>query len=454
VLTNIRDSAGNQAALVFVHGLAGNTAGTWAGMLERLVAEPKLAGWNLHAFAYSSTRMFDLRHIWSADASIKEISLMLATAIASSEMKRYRSVALVGHSMGGLILQHALVNHPELRSRTHCLIMFATPSGGLQVARLLSFWKQQIGNLRADGPFIKELRDQWGRLPDPSRFQLITVAGEADQLVPPESSLAPFPFESRRVIPGNHLTMIHPNGGGAHPAAQLLIDVLTSGGAPAGPRNCARVAVELSDFHMAIDRLLPERDDLDPHAAVQLALALDAVGRKDEAMAVLEPHAENDTDAMGTLAGRWKRRWLLHRRRRDAERAVELYSRGLALACSPDRVLHHQAYYHGINLAFLKLALDDDLPAARDLAERVLDHCEQAAGDAKREFWRLATEGEAWLLLDRVDTALERYAAALKLNPEPWQALSSQEQAIRVADLCGLEGAVDRLIKLFQTAPA
>jgi hypothetical protein len=48
--------------------------------------------------------------------------------------------------------------------------------------------------------------------------------------------------------------------------------------------------------------------ELDSEGLVQLALALEGTGRQPEAMEFLEKYAGNDTDPMGVLAGRLKRR--------------------------------------------------------------------------------------------------------------------------------------------------
>ena len=37
-----------------------------------------------------------------------------------------------------------------------------------------------------------------------------------------------------------------------------------------------------------------------------------------------------------------------------------------------------QAYYQGINLAFLALVYEGDLPKAKDIASQVLKHCKNA----------------------------------------------------------------------------
>ena len=55
---------------------------------------------------------------------------------------------------------------------------------------------------------------------------------------------------------------------------------------------------------------------------MRLAIALDAVGRRDEAYELLANRDDLDSDALGTMAGRLKRKWLLSRRQADAEESL------------------------------------------------------------------------------------------------------------------------------------
>ncbi|MDQ2901382.1 MAG: hypothetical protein M3Y07_16530, partial [Acidobacteriota bacterium] len=51
------------------------------------------------------------------------------------------------HSMGGRVVQCALVRYSNFRARTGYVFLFGTPSAGLHKAALLSFWKRQIRNI-------------------------------------------------------------------------------------------------------------------------------------------------------------------------------------------------------------------------------------------------------------------------------------------------------------------
>jgi len=66
---------------------------------------------------------------------------------------------------------------------------------------------------------------------------------------------------------------------------------------------------------------------------------------------------------MGRAGRALKRRWLLEHRLSDATRAFALYQKAYSLAAA--RGDHAQAYYHGINVAFMELAYRSDSAAQK-----------------------------------------------------------------------------------------
>jgi tetratricopeptide (TPR) repeat protein len=431
ILKDFYRSEGNKVAIVFVHGFTGDVQKTWGDIPKLLHDQTKLGGWDLAGFGYQSKRRFDIVNLWSADASLEEISTELNAAL---DLSPYEKTALVAHSMGGLIVQRALVKYPKLRARVSQVILFGTPSRGLVKATLVSWLKQQTRNMSATGPFVQSLREDWTKLDAEQKLPpLVAVAGETDQFVPPDSSLEPFPEEMRRVIPGNHLTMLDASSVG-DACVQIILQTLTRGAAQAGPRSAARLAVEEGKFHQVIETLWPIRNQLDDTGAISLGLALDAVGRRQDAIEFLEGQDARGTDPFGVLGGRYKRRWLLERRRADAEKAFDMYRRGYERANA--KADHEQAFYHGINLAFMELACGGDFHEARKRAGEVLEHC-RLSENPRDPFWRIATEADAQLILGHIDEGMRNHAEVAQMPLQPWQALSIQEQAMRTADLCG-----------------
>ena len=439
-------SAKNDTAIVFVHGFTGDVEKTWGKIPGFLGADPRLNEWDLLGVGYQSNRRFDLPGLWSSDARLEEIAIMLH---ARPELSpgNYKRIAFVAHSMGGLVVQQALVSYDDLRNRTSHVILFGTPSGGLKKAGLLSFLKRQIKNMEAGGPFVTELRAKWTslKLDSAPPFTFVATAGETDQFVPPESSLGPFPKSVGRVIPGNHLSMLDAESVSA-PCVQIILQTL--GGAPQGALSAAKVAIETGEFGEIIRSLWPNRESnpnqlpasLDDYGAVQLAIALEKTGDGAAALAVLKSHKPAGTDVLGVLAGRLKRRWWLTRNADDLEAARKLYQDAYDQSVAKNPTDHDQAYYHGINLAYLAVAAQRDLKAAQALATKVLEHVAQAS-DPGLKHWRPATEGDALMILERTDEASAKHQEAAAQELKPWEASSMEEQALRVADLFRLRKA-------------
>ena len=436
---NVKSAAGSKQAIVFVHGFTGDRKRTWGRIPEFLSAEPRLAGWEMFFFGYPSRWRFDILGLWSADPAIEEIATRLLSA---PELAPYTDLAWVAHSMGGLVVQRALIKSPPLLKRSRDVIFFGTPSAGLAKASMFARLKQQIANMQEGGEFIKKLRGDWSELHLDTKppFRFLTVAGLEDQFVPPNSSLGPFPEPFQASIDGNHVTMLKAESASAL-AVRQIIGVLTVGASLGGARTAARLAEECGQFQKVIDELWLNRKELDDTGATTLALALDTEGRREDAIQFLEQHSRKGTDILGVLAGRYKRSWLGKRLRPHFERALQLYNQGYAEAIAKDPVDHDQAYYHGINVAFLELAGENgNRERARHLAAEVLEHCRQAQ-NPKLTLWRLATEGDALIILGRTKEALQKHTEASRCQMDPWQALSIQEQSIRTADLAGLQEA-------------
>ena len=146
------------------------------------------------------------------------------------------------------------------------------------------------------------------------------------------------------------------------------------------------------------------------------------------------------------MAGRLKRKWLLSgRHRADAEAAMAHYAKGYDLAREAND--WRQAYYHGINLAFLAFVFQGHRSDARKRAQEVRDICRrcEAAGDTDE--WVEATRGEAELILGNDDAAFEaRFVAA---GNDPWKLSSTYLNARTIAAEFGKRELARRLGQIF-----
>lgn len=441
----------NDAAIVFVHGFAVNPEVTWGDFPELLMADPALEGWDVFSLGYNTHVAPDVRGVWASDPSIVTLAGLLRSRAKTDPLRRYSSLALIGHSMGGLIVQRALCDDPAFALRVSHVFVFGTPSTGVAKASLGRLLKTQMRDFSKDSDFIVTLRKDWDeRFGRRRPFEFWSVAGDRDNLVPRSSSLDPFPSEQQVVVPGNHLECVYAKDS-AMMSVRVVVDGLTGQAAPGGPWNSARVAVQHRDFHRAITLLSPHAAELDDAHVVELALALDAVGDRAEALRVLREHGSTSTDVTGTLAGRYKRAWMAEGRRDDGEQALGLYQEAFVTATASGD--HEQACYNGINLAFMTLAFRRDRKGAAEIARQVLESAEHAPPDQ----WLAATAGEAHLYLAEVDEALASYRAAVEAHPAPRELETVYAQAYRVAGLLedgGLQRELDRIFRAGVPLPA
>ncbi len=443
-----------KAAIVFIHGFGQNSQNTWGRFVDLLGEDRKLSQWDIFLVGYKTNMLLDVAGLWSASPPIDRLARFLHTAATNPPLDRYKTAAIVAHSMGGLVTQRALVDYPDLRERVSHFVCFGTPSGGLKTASLVTGWKRQIRDMARDSSFVTDLRQRWKtEITDSPPFDFRVVAGDSDEFVPSWSSLDPFPENAQSVVPGDHLSIVGPStrdydlyrqDGTKHASVNVLAKHLAGEEEIAGPVNSARLAVEKNNFKRVIEELEGKEKGLDDNAIVMLALAYDSLGQEEKAIAVIEQRGEKSTDLMGVLAGRLKRRWLLDRQQKDADRASQLYSEALALAEKAED--HDQASYHAINVAFMALAARNDKAAVEKHAKQALHHC----GEAAESVWTAATEGEANLYLANWEEAMDGYQAALDKNPGPRQITSMFQQAVRVAELLGNDAMAERLRALFR----
>ena len=391
----------------------------------------------------------DIRSVWSADPDLPILALHLTKRFSFAPLSQYRSVAIVAHSMGGLVVQRALLDDPDLIPRISHVILLGTPSGGLINAGFFSFLKPQLRNMAADGEFVKQLRREWMERFDGSPpFELLTVAGDRDQFVPPLSSLEPFPVRFRRVVSGDHVSMIRPGDANAESLRLLVATLSGRDEMPVAARRTRAYAAGMTEPD--VEQALAGREGSLTHAeVVNAAIRLDIEGRRPEAIKLLEQYQYLGASLQGTLGGRYKRLWLESGDHAYAEQALELYRDGLRTAEAdrqrePDEY-HEQVYYHAINLAFMAFVAFNRQDEAVANARLALEHCAKAP----RNVWRIATEAEAKLYLDQTAEALAAYREVVRMHGEPWQLQSVGQQAYYVARKFGNEALQEDLRTLF-----
>jgi pimeloyl-ACP methyl ester carboxylesterase len=282
--------ADQRAAIIFVHGFTGSGATTWNSIAPPIARDARLAGWDCWTMTYATSWLPDIQGVWSADADLGVIAQALDTHLVHGSLAPYESWVLIAHSMGGLVVQRALIDNSDIADKTRAVILFGTPSGGLRKASPLFFWKRQFRDMAQRGEFITTLRRDWKRAFEPDApFSFLAVAGEKDQFVPPWSSIEVFPKKLTAVVAGNHVTMLDPIGS---TVVDLIARRITERDDDADIGGSALRAIERGNFRGLIRRRLPIAAGLDDAELVRLAIALDKTHRRDEARALFGTAAE------------------------------------------------------------------------------------------------------------------------------------------------------------------
>lgn len=217
---------GRDSALLFIHGFAGYRDRTWGSFPELLAKEPTANPWDIYCVGFSSGKSPSIEGVTEYLPGLQGLADWFRLQIAAQELCRYRSLVLIAHSMGGLMVQRALLDEPTLIDKTSHVAFFATPSRGSWKAFWMRAWSRQARDMNRKGKFITKLRKDWhARFADGMPFEFLTVAGDQDEFVRLKSALSPFPLDKARVIPGRHKTIVKP-GPGQDEGLRLVLELL------------------------------------------------------------------------------------------------------------------------------------------------------------------------------------------------------------------------------------
>lgn len=412
VVTSFRETGAPNLAL-FVHGFSGEAAATFGKIPQLLMQNSAMDGWDLMPLGYTQHVKPEMgKTVWASENDIVRIADYLRSVI-EYKYDSYQRIALIGHSLGGLVVQQALVSlDPAQLKRISHVICIAAPSDGISSEALKKLCNAENSALQKDGNFIRSLRKDWNEKYDASKtFKFAAVAATNDEFVPVESSLDPFEESSRITLEGSHFSIVHQKGK-ENDTYQLILQSLTGNTFHSIYSNQEEVNIALGKYDAVIKELLPKSESLNLKGLRNLIFALEGMDRSDEALAILEDHplAKKISDLMGIVGGRFKRKYLQTLAEEDGQKAIEYYARGLELAETKNNAA--QIYYPSINLAFLSLVCDEDQEAMREYAEQAL---EATAKDTFDNLWKMATMAEANLYLGNLEESKTYYKKAAEM---------------------------------------
>lgn len=208
--------------IVMVHGFNSSSEAAWGGFASLIRGEKNstFADFNVIRYGYGTSVCRNRVEISVRGDGLRSFLI--------DEMKNYRGIIFVGHSMGGLVVMHALTilardNSEDLNRLPVIAMTFGTPHLGVQGADALaqiSFLcrDKQAGAMEAFSEELVGLTAQWdsyfGNLGGDRYNYHVAMKryyGGDDLLVSHASACAGRISECEQVD-GNHAWMVKPNG--------------------------------------------------------------------------------------------------------------------------------------------------------------------------------------------------------------------------------------------------
>ncbi len=413
VVANFRNTENANNLILFVHGFSGAAASTFGNVPSLLMKQEKLDGWDMAPLGFAGNVMPEMGYnVWASVTDLNIISSYLATSI-KHKYSKYKRIALVAHSLGGLVAQQAIIQlHDfELNKVSH-LLLFGTPSNGISENVIADLDQDDLKELSQNSNYIKTLRQKWNeRFKDSYPFSFKTIAATKDNFVNITSSLEPFPKKYQTVVEGDHFGIVSIEDENSD-TFNLIINSLTNNKFHSQFSSSEEINIALGNYDEVIKELLPNSNSLDAKGLERLVFALEGADRAEEALHILDSNAlvQENSNLLGVIGGRFKRNYLNSSFKKDGENAFNYYKKGLEIAETKNDF--NQIYYLAINLAFLSIVCNSDMPTMTEYAQRALNALEK---DPFNSLWKLATLGEANLYLGNFEASKEYYAKAAKM---------------------------------------
>lgn len=399
-------------AIIFVHGFSGEAWRTFGKIPDFLSKEERMEGWDMFPFGFSENVDPQLgKEVFASVNDIERIAENLSAAI-KHKFGKYKRIAIVAYSLGGLVAQRAILNLNDFhKERLSHVILFGTPSNGITNNTLKELWKHKIQDLIQDQPFIVQLRNDWSKsFKNRYPFTFKTALATRDEYVSKDSALGPFSKESWVNIGGDHLSMVNAKTK-ENDSYELILNTLTDNPFFNKYTNFEEINIALGEYDEVTRKLKPALDYLNESGLEKLIYAMECSGQRDEAIEILEAHelAQNDSDMLFLLGNLFKNEYLNNTNNDSGKAAYKCFKKALRIAKKYNQT--EQIFLNAINLAFLNLLLEDD---KRDMKTYALQAIEVASKVRANNLNKLSTIAEGNIYLGNLENAKAYYTKAVK----------------------------------------
>lgn len=157
--------------IVFVHGIHGSRE-TWrapngAYWPQLIQTDPQFQKSDVVVAEYPTPSM-------RGQLSTEKLSQILWQRLKAQGVWDHREVVFIAHSLGGILTEEMLVNHPDDAARVPFIVSYSTPHEGSFVASLAKIYDSDplLTDLRAsnDNNFLIDLEQKWRSTPSVARI--------------------------------------------------------------------------------------------------------------------------------------------------------------------------------------------------------------------------------------------------------------------------------------------
>ena len=140
----------SKTAVVFVHGIFGDTDGTWTAAdgstsFFKLISDDPTVGSFVDVYAFGFTSKMFGSGSFDIQQAADKMNEYLVSAVPEND---YDQLVFVGHSMGGLVILRYLVTYRPM-DRVPLVVLYSTPQEGAQIAN--------IANIVVGNPALAEM---------------------------------------------------------------------------------------------------------------------------------------------------------------------------------------------------------------------------------------------------------------------------------------------------------
>jgi triacylglycerol esterase/lipase EstA (alpha/beta hydrolase family) len=149
--------------LVFLHGWRGDREETWHQFPDLVCGDYEFRDSDVLSIGYPV-------YLIGSNLTTEQFGAWLADKLAANNLERYKKIAIIGHSLGGLLARRLVLEQRQELGNIGLLIEIGTPHLGpysytALADNVLFRGGQLVGELQTGSAFLQRLDADWQKLP-------------------------------------------------------------------------------------------------------------------------------------------------------------------------------------------------------------------------------------------------------------------------------------------------